>query len=360
MSVIIQNEPTTIKCKHCESINVIKFGSYKGTPRYYCKDCKRKFKADDTAFHAKYPLEWESSAVDMYFRGMAVNDITQHLKQEHGYSPSKSVIYGWIDKYTELASKQFRDVHPQVGETWLADETMLDIDGERKVWFYDIIDKDTRFLLASRVTLSRTTHDAEMLMRDAEKRAGKKPKEVITDQNKAYMDGIYQAFGGNTEHTIGNPFKHKETNESTSEIERFHGTLKDRTKVFRAFRDFETLVQFTHGWLVYYNYFKVHESLDGKTPAEVAKVNSDIRNWADLAKIPVSKESEIETHKKAKIRVVTEKVNLDKAFSRRRHVGARGSMHLSKNWRKERRASRSTDLGGDIVRDRRGTHLRLS
>jgi putative transposase len=363
MTVIIENQPTTIKCKNCGSEHVIKFGSYKGVPRYYCKDCKRKFKADDTAFHTKYPLAWESSAVNMYFRGMAISDIRENLKQEHGYSPSKSVIYKWIDKYTELASKQFRNIQPQVGDVWLADETMVDIDRQHKVWFYDIIDRDTRFLLASRVTLSRTTHDAEMLMRDAEKRAGKKPLEVITDQNNSYMDGIYKAFGSNTEHIQGGPFKHKETNESTSEIERFHGTLKDRTKVFRAFRDVETLIQFTQGWLIYYNYFKTHESLDGKTPAEDAHVDYKVKNWVDLAKVPVSKESEIETHTKPKIKVVIEKVSLEKALKRRRGPNPRGDTSQSKNWRKERRITkgvpRATDLGADITHDRRGTHLRL-
>ena len=257
-----------IACKNCGSTACVKFGTYKGVQRYYCKDCKRKFKADDSAFHTKKPAEWESSAVDMYFRGMAVSDIREHLKQEHGYSPSKSVIYDWIDKYTTLATKHFRDYHPEVGNIWIADETMLDVDGEHKVWFYDIIDRDTRFLLASRVALSRTTRNAESLMKDAEKCAGKKPIEVITDQNNSYVDGVPEAFGNDTEHIIGNPFALKETGDSTSEIERFHGTLKDRTKVFRAFRDVETLIQFTDGWLVYYNYFKPHESLDGKTPAQ--------------------------------------------------------------------------------------------
>jgi putative transposase len=365
MTVIIEEITTkAIVCKDCGSENVIKFGSYKGVPRYFCKSCKRKFKADDASFHAKYPAEWESSAVDMYFRGMAVADIREHLKQEHGYSPSKSVIQKWIDKYIGLASKQFRNIHPQVGDTWIADETMLDVDGEHKVWFYDIIDRDTRFLLASRVTLSRTTRDAEILMLDAEKRAGKKPKEVLTDQNNSYMDGIYRAFGGDTEHVIGNPFKHKETNESTSEIERFHGTLKDRTKVFRAFRDVETLIQFTDGWLVYYNYFKTHESLDDKTPAEEAHVDYKVKNWSDLAKIPVSKESEIETHTKPKIKVVVEKVNLEKSLKRRRGPNPRGDTHQSKDWRKERRIAKgipqAKDLGAGVVKDGYGRHLRLS
>ena len=33
-------------CKYCQSPNVIRFGTYKGIQRYYCKDCKRKFVLD--------------------------------------------------------------------------------------------------------------------------------------------------------------------------------------------------------------------------------------------------------------------------------------------------------------------------
>jgi putative transposase len=314
-------EETTTKvitCKHCGSTAILKFGTYKGVQRYWCKSCERKFKADEDSFHAKYPLEWESSAVDMYYRGMAIKDISEHLKQQYGYAPSKSIITKWINKYTDLATKQFKDIHPKVGDVWIADETMLDVDGQHKVWFYDLIDRDTRFLLASRVTLSRTTGDAELLMREGAKRAGKKPKEVITDQQNSYMDGIGDAYGAKTEHIIGNPFRHKETSESTSEIERFHGTLKDRTKVFRAFRDIETLIQFTDGWLVYYNYFKIHQGLNGKTPAQEAELNYKVKNWKDLALLPVSKQSEIQSHLSPKVKTPKIKTPMDNAYSRHR------------------------------------------
>jgi transposase-like protein len=63
-----------------------------------------------------------------------------------------------------MAIDHFRDYKPQVGDTWIADETMLDLDGNHKIWFWDIIDTDTRFLLASRVSVSRTTQDAEALI----------------------------------------------------------------------------------------------------------------------------------------------------------------------------------------------------
>ena len=180
----------TIKCKNCGSDAVVRFGSYKGVPRYYCKSCNRKFKADADAFHGKIPSEYVSSAVNMYYTGMSINEIRSHLKQEHGYYPSKSVVWGWVEKYTNQAVKQFKDYHPQVGDIWVADETMLDVDGQHKLWFYDIIDTKTRYLLASRVAISRTTNDARRLMEDAKKRAGKSPKEILTDSNRSYVDCI--------------------------------------------------------------------------------------------------------------------------------------------------------------------------
>lgn len=327
--MIEQTTTKTITCKYCNSTTVSKYGKYKGVQRYWCKACNRKFKADDTQFHEKKPSQYISSAVNMYYTGMSLNDIRNHLKQEYGYYPSKSVIFKWVNKYTDLARKQFQDCHPQVGDTWIADETMLDIDGEHKVWFYDIIDRDTRFLLASRVALSRTTKAAEMLMRDAEKRAGKKPKAVLSDNNYSYINGIYEAFDGKTEHVLGHPFKTKDTGESTSEIERFHGTLKDRTKIFRAFRDVETLIQFADGWLVYYNYFKPHQSLNGKTPAEEAKIDYPIKNWVDLSRVPVAKQSEVQSHKTPKVIIPKATTNMDKAFKRKRGPQPRGEVHLS-------------------------------
>jgi transposase-like protein len=312
---------TPIVCKNCGSEAVIKFGSYKGTPRYYCKACKRKFKADADNFHMKVPADYVSSALSMYYSGMSVNDICTTLKQEHNYNPSNSVVYKWIEKYTPIAIKHFRDYHPQVGDTWIADETVLNLDGEHSVWFYDIIDKDTRFLLASRVAISRTTNDAERLMEDAKKRAGKSPKEILTDSQNSYVDAIEKVFGSDTDHIQTTPFE-KGTEDTTSEIERFHGTLKDRTKVFRSFRDIDTLIEFTDGWLVYYNYFRPHESLGGKTPAEAGKVKYDVKDWAQLAKLPVTKQAEIQTHSTPKYRIPKTKIPIDNLMSRHRKTRA--------------------------------------
>ena len=69
----------TIACKNCGSNAVVKFGSYKGVQRYWCKSCQRKFKADADVFHMKVPADYVSSAVSMYYSGMSVNDVRTQL-----------------------------------------------------------------------------------------------------------------------------------------------------------------------------------------------------------------------------------------------------------------------------------------
>jgi len=215
----------------------------------------------------KVPANYVSRAVAEFYMGNSVNDIRETLYQETGYRPSKSIIWKWITKYTDLAIEHFKDFHPKVGSVWTADETMVDLDRQLKVWVYNVIDERTRYLLASRIALSRTTHHAQMVMKEAQRRAGKAPTQVLTDANRSYDDGIELVFGADTEHVKTKPFAGGAT---TQRIERYHGTFKDRVKVMRAFKDIETLMQFNDGWLVYYNYFKPHQALNNRTPAEDA------------------------------------------------------------------------------------------
>jgi putative transposase len=316
----------TITCKHCGSEAIVKFGSYKGVPRYWCKVCKRKFKADNTLFHMKTPTNQISSSLNMWYEGMSQNAIRRHLKQEYDNSPSGATIYEWIDKYTQSAIKETRDYHPKVGDVWIADETVLRIDGQN-VWFWDIIDRDTRFLLASRVSVTRTSRDAQSLMEQASKRAGKYPKVVITDKLHSYLDGIEMAYGSETEHRQGKPFTTiKEDN--TNEIERFHGTLKARTKVMRGLKSLDTAIEFTDGWLVHYNYLRPHESLNDETPAKVAGIKYPFENWADITRIPVPNYSRTPSPR-PKIRVPKTHIGKPRRYKRVKPPRL-GKIHITK------------------------------
>jgi hypothetical protein len=136
-------------------------------------------------------------------------------------------------------------------------------------------------------------------MEKASKTAGKIPKVVITDKLHAYLDGIELAFGANTEHRQSKPFSIKD---STNVIERFHGTLKARTKVMRGLKSIDTAIQFTDGWLVHYNYLRPHETLHDKTPAQKAGVVYPFRDWADITRLHIPRPSRSPRGKQRKTR----------------------------------------------------------
>lgn len=114
----------------------------------------------------------------MYYEGMSLNAVRRHLYQIHNDCPSDSTVYEWIDRFSRVAINRAKDYQPNVGDVWIADETVLKIDG-KKVWFWDIIDSKTRFLLASRMSTKRTTRDAKILVEKASERADKTPKIII-------------------------------------------------------------------------------------------------------------------------------------------------------------------------------------
>jgi putative transposase len=267
-----------ITCKYCGGRNVIKYGTFRGRQRFWCKDCKRKFADNDALPNMQTPIEQVGTAIGMYYEGQSLNSITRLLTQIYHSYPSDSTVYRWIARFTKQAVAQAKNYKPAVGDTWVADETVLDIDG-KNVWFWDIIDAKTRFLLASHISRTRTTKDAQKLMELASKRAGKTPKVVMTDKLHAYLDGVELAFGADTKHIRTKPFT---VEQNTNLIERFHGTLKQRTKVMRGLKDIKTAKLITEGWLLHYNYLRPHEALNGKTPAQVAGVKYPYRHWQDI------------------------------------------------------------------------------
>jgi hypothetical protein len=149
------------------------------------------------------------------------------------------------------------------------------------------------------VSFNRGTHDAQMLMEEAKRKAGISPKTVTTDKLASYNDGIELTFGSDTYHKQSKPFTN--AGDSTNKIERWHSTLKERTKVMRGLKDVESAIQFTDGFIVYYNFFRPHEGLNGATPAEAAGIDYKTKNWADLSRLPVSKQTEIKSHDPLKI-----------------------------------------------------------
>jgi len=269
-------------CKYCGSPNVIKFGTFQGIQRYWCKHCKRKF-ADNRALpKMKTDTKIISAALSCYFGGMPLDAIQRHLQQQFNVYYSEMGIYNWVKRFSQEAVDRVKTFKPITGDTWVADETVLKVGG-RKIWFFDVIDEKTRYLLASRLAQSRTIKEAALVMNEARRRAGKSPKRIITDGLAAYIDGIELVFGADTKHIQSKPFVDID---STNVIERFHGTMKDRTNVIRGFKNMTTAELLTDAWLVHYNFFKEHETLGNIPPAQKMGIATPFKDWAEVVSKP--------------------------------------------------------------------------
>lgn len=168
---------------------------------------------DSRIYKMKTPAKQISSAMGMYYGGMALDAIQQQFKQDYDLDMTESNYWNWVKRFTKEAVKQSKDFKPNVGDEWVADETYMSL-GDKKVYFWDIIDIKTRYLIASHASFSRGASEAKKLMKLAEQRAGKTPKIVRTDKLKSYISGIEEAYGSDTKHVQGGPFKFVDSGES--------------------------------------------------------------------------------------------------------------------------------------------------
>lgn len=282
-NIITKVHYRTVKCKFCgDWESVVQYGkSAKGTQRYLCRKCGRTFLDNAAKGRMQYPIEVVASALNQFYESSSLSEIRRQLKLTYGVSPDDSTIYRWIVHYSKKATRSLGSIPVKAGSTWIADETMIKLKekGGSKQWFWDAIDSKTRFLLASHLSEGRTMKDAQTLMERAATRANKAPRIVITDKLASYLDGIELTFGAETKHIRA---KRLTAEPGTQLIERFHGTLKSRTKVMRSLWRKGTAKIVMDGWLVHYNFFRPHTAHGGKTPAEAAGAKPPFKSWKDV------------------------------------------------------------------------------
>ncbi len=303
------NETTSpnslLTCKYCQSTHVIKFGTLKGVQRYWCKDCHHKFVSTDTIPKMQTPTKVIADSLNMHYEGMSLAEIRRNFIQQDSNYVSKVTPYNWEQRFTKLAIKEAEQYHPKVGDHWECDETVIHNNWggkKRRLWLIDVIDRDTRFMLATRLSVNRSKRDIALALEEAKAKAGKSPKQIFTDGWVGYVDGIEQVFGSETKHVKTTPFV--ATENSTNIVERVQGTLKERTKVMRGLKTLDSMNEFLKGWVIHYNYFRPHLSLNDKTPAEVAGINFPYRNWKELIeKQPYENTARIKITLTPKVRV---------------------------------------------------------
>ena len=285
----IQNIKQTVKCKWCGSQQTIKYGRESGKQVYKCKECKRKFVLNEGFKKMHYDPKIITITLDLYFKGTSLRKIADHLSQFYGLNVHFSTLYRWIGKYVELIGEYADSVVPQLSGHWNVDEMKVRCKGDW-VWIWNVMDKETRFLLASNISKRREIADARKTFQIAKNRAKSKPITVTTDGLRSYQDAFKKEF-----FTLRNPrTKHvrsagiRASRRNNNNVERLNGTVRERNKMLRGLKKEETPI--TRGFQIYYNFVKPHMGLNGKTPAEEAKMNLNLKNnkWLSLIKRSVA------------------------------------------------------------------------
>jgi len=266
-------------CKYCNSKNLVKYGK-RGVVQYYlCRSCEHTFAGNNTLPGMRFPPEHIAASLHMFYDGFSIDAIRKQLKSKYNVYPSDSTVYRWIVRFTEVAANLTLNLNVTVGDFWIIGETVIRIDKGKYIWLWDIMDDETRFLLASRIPVGRTMQNSRQLMSRAVKSAGHTPKIINLDKGTAYLDGIEIVFGADTESLQPEEFAFKP---NTSRIERFHLTLEDRSKIIRRAKNRETVKLIIEGWLIHYNFFRPQKELNNKTPGEVAKATFPYQSWQEL------------------------------------------------------------------------------
>jgi transposase-like protein len=275
-----------IKCKHCGAEEAVRYGtSGKTAPkqRFKCGGCGRTFVANNAPPGMRFPAQAIATSLNMFYEASSLSKIQRQIKLDTGLDVDPSTVYRWVARYTKKAVGLFAGVTVKLGPVVVADETVIKLKsyGGENVWLWDAISRDTRYLIATHISPTRNTPEAEDFLQKVKRgMGGKKPEILLTDGLRAYLGGAKEAFGADTKHRRGDPFD--KGPENTRDIERLHGTLKDRVKVLRSMANRESAKLVIAGWTVHYNFFRPHSGLDNRTPAYAAGHRGQVKSWRDV------------------------------------------------------------------------------
>lgn len=284
-----------IECPKCQSIEIIKDGirhTKHGTDiqRYSCRVCHFRFALNSGFERARADAKVITAALDLYFKGISLRKVCDHLKQFYGIEVSHVAIIKWIRKFVKVVGPYVDQlVPPHISGIYHVDEMMVHVRKESNEkghyqWLWNLMDNTTRFWICSKISQKREICDARVVFKQAKERVPRQPKAVVHDGLWSYNDAFKKEFwirkGPQTKNIRSVSVRHEGLN---SKVERLNGSVREREVVMRGMDHAKSAQALMEALRIYYNYIRTHQGLDGKTPAEASGIKiGGVNRWLSL------------------------------------------------------------------------------
>ncbi|MCL4436806.1 MAG: IS6 family transposase [Thaumarchaeota archaeon] len=268
-------------CKYCQSTNVVKHAKRGNVQRYLCKACNHHFLDNNVNFpRMRVNDHVIVTALNLYYGGLSTYKVAEQLSDIFGENVSHVTVLNWVQKYSVMVAEYVKTLKPETSGKIHHDETVVKIDKDNK-WFWEAIDEETRFLVASHLSNSRTLVETTQQFKKIKEGCNPQPSVIFVDGSNTYDQAFEFAFGNPNK--VGRPELVKRVGirarETNNMVERVHGTLKDRLRPARGLKHNDTAKTWLDGYVINYNYCRTHKAI-GQTPAQAAGIK--VKGWKQL------------------------------------------------------------------------------
>ncbi|KAA0002895.1 MAG: IS6 family transposase [Thermoplasmata archaeon] len=238
--------------------------------------CKRRFIERDGFENMTYPKEIITKVLHLYAEGLSLSKIRDFIWQHEGYYLYDYTIRYWVKKYSHLLEKFEKKLKLKVKGRIHMDEVVLKEKGKQ---IYDInaVDGKTGYNLEHLLTdsislisfrdffedLKERIYDQCIERYEKYKKTGKDERIIfVSDGREHYRNAFNKYFSRVCKlvHGVSIACKKYGLKHNNNPIERYNEDVKQRYKVMRGFKSFESADAFLSLRRLVYNFVRGDET----------------------------------------------------------------------------------------------------
>ena len=270
-----------IACRNCSSRSHVKAGKApNGKQLYKCKECGCRFIQWTPSYKLQYSLKVISLAVYLHRIKQSYRLVARMINDKFNLKVAFETIKYWVAKFSDVTKEFIDSKKLQFSGLWHMDEVFF-IWGNRdpiqkhkiikidKHYTWNLMDASSRYLAYPEHSMERTKDPAIKLIKRVSKQVTGPPQQIVTDGLAAYPQAFRKTVYRQNPKLKHSKFVMIKGERGNNLIERFHRTLRERTKLYYGFRPKGNSIKLLNLDYTFYNFLRPHSGIANKTPAEM-------------------------------------------------------------------------------------------